>query len=509
MGLEWLWFARRPPPQGDKGGIRGLRRGPYRFLMRAMDPLPPADVPPEPAPAPAPTPATLEPTEGTPPENVSDGQAVTEPAPHSPEGSGDVPELDPRTKALTQARDAMTDAWPWPLLRELYTTEPDILVEGLIQAGDQVLLSAAPKTGKSFLALELALRLAVGAGSFISPRWRIKAPRRVLYISLEMPAGALAARLPAHEALCAADPVRYGENLFFVFPSDEEAHGTLLKHAGYLRQMIDLVRPEFVIFDTLIQLHESDENDNIMMGRVMRAIRQLCRTTNSKSGERIAHLVLHHNRKALAGERGYGGISSARGAGSIHSEVDLALVLNSSARDPSKATMGVSSRSVDAPPLIHLERRKMPSFHYLEEVSDPDAMPVDEGLLARAHAAAREAFQKAMGEAGISWPAPRSVTGRDLEILIADLMFKALASEGKGRTPGGVIKLIREKDGQIMPGQIRKAWTRLQSLHIIVKVRGRHECIANEKAKDDWLARLWPQGVRPPGAAKKSRAEGR
>lgn len=78
-------------------------------------------------------------------------------------------------------------------LRQVLRSSPDWVLEGLIMMGDQVILSGAPKSYKSFLASHLATALASGSENFLS--WRIPRQRKVLYISLEMTAEQTAERV--------------------------------------------------------------------------------------------------------------------------------------------------------------------------------------------------------------------------------------------------------------------------------------------------------------------------
>ncbi len=74
--------------------------------------------------------------------------------------------------AMTLAIDNVTD-----LIAAAH--QPDVwIVAGLIEEGDQVVLSGPPKAGKSLLASQLALAVASG-GRFL--RWSVPAPRRAEY----------------------------------------------------------------------------------------------------------------------------------------------------------------------------------------------------------------------------------------------------------------------------------------------------------------------------------------
>lgn len=57
----------------------------------------------------------------------------------------------------------------------------DWIVPGLIVRGDQIIISAAPKAGKTLLASQLCLALASG-GHFL--KWKVCTPQKVLYLNM-------------------------------------------------------------------------------------------------------------------------------------------------------------------------------------------------------------------------------------------------------------------------------------------------------------------------------------
>jgi RecA-family ATPase len=94
--------------------------------------------------------------------------------------------------------------------------KPSWIVKDLIQEGDQVVLSGPPKSGKTILALQLALAVAKGDHPFLDPKnYRTTEPGIVLFISLEMKPAAIAdrLRLQTDPALLKA----VGTNLRFLF----------------------------------------------------------------------------------------------------------------------------------------------------------------------------------------------------------------------------------------------------------------------------------------------------
>ena len=74
--------------------------------------------------------------------------------------------------------------------------ENDWIIEGLIHAGDQVVLAGPPKIGKSILSYQLALTVAEGKGKFLREDFIPQPkPRKVLVLSFEMNAPMVGKRL--------------------------------------------------------------------------------------------------------------------------------------------------------------------------------------------------------------------------------------------------------------------------------------------------------------------------
>src|SRR5690349_16965176 len=68
-------------------------------------------------------------------------------------------------------------------LSNTYLERPSVLVDNILREGETVALVARPKTGKTRLAQQLAVALALGNGHFLGQKVRKQA--RILYIDLE------------------------------------------------------------------------------------------------------------------------------------------------------------------------------------------------------------------------------------------------------------------------------------------------------------------------------------
>ena len=261
--------------------------------------------------------------------------------------------------------------------------ESDWVLEGLIHNGDQVILGGPPKSYKSFWASHLAVALASKDEKFLN--WKVTKKRRVLYISLEMSKNLCGKRL----AIQLGKEVELGEcsrskvlevELYHLFSVDDRCALDVMSTGdfGKLKREIDLIDPDFVIFDSLIRIHKEDENSNIAMSALLERLRSLCKVTTPEGNEEEldtpdkipapsrlpvgsyrTSLIVHHARKENEyGRRDYSA-SSLRGASSIHSEVDMAITLTSLAAPHEKA-MNISARKVEAPEheIIELDPRQ-------------------------------------------------------------------------------------------------------------------------------------------------------
>ena len=222
--------------------------------------------------------------------------------------------------------------------------EPDAwLLEGLIEEGDQVILAAAPKAGKTLMASQIALAVASG-GSFLN--WRATAPRKVLYVNLEL------------------RPKRFGRRLITQVGGVHYLSGyrnlLAISHLRTLNILDGKQQESFsefirenniglVVWDVLARMHNVDENDNGTMRAVMHAIR-------IASADR-AHLILHHMRKPSSGAENVNvGALGMRGASSIHGEADLIMAMHVRSGRGARYSLRFSARNVEAPDEMLIER---------------------------------------------------------------------------------------------------------------------------------------------------------
>lgn len=159
------------------------------------------------------------------------------------------------------------------------------IIQGWLAARDVVLLAGEPGAGKSLIGLELAIALATGQ-PFLGTI-PVQAPQRVLYIDEEQNT-ALGVRrlkraLTGHQAPTDAPLLYLAEN---GYNFDSATTGPLLEN-----QISDF-NPDIVIGDTLIRLHQRNENDNSNMSDLF--VSKIRRLVNV---HRTAFVGLHHYSK--------------------------------------------------------------------------------------------------------------------------------------------------------------------------------------------------------------------
>lgn len=216
--------------------------------------------------------------------------------------------------------------------------------DGFIVKGDQVMIAGAPKAGKTWLALQLALAAASG-GQFL--RWKAAEPLKTLYINMEVGEHMWAKRVAlqvggVENALPYADRFYSMNDVRSIDVLDPEARRGLaerIRRGGY----------EFVVIDVLSRCHYADENDNGHMKQVLLALRVLC-------GD-ATHVVVHHSRKPpLGAEHANLGAASIRGASSIVGEVDMAMTLVVRSGQGARYSLQVAARNVQEPEEMLLDR---------------------------------------------------------------------------------------------------------------------------------------------------------
>jgi hypothetical protein len=180
------------------------------------------------------------------------------------------------------------------------------LVKDLIAKRRITGLAGRSTSGKSWMALELAVSMATGRPVF--GKYEVVQPAGVLYINADNPQDMLAKRV---KTLLRQDKLKASGNLSFLnFPnlSLKESQGI-----ANLRKSMSITKPSLVILDSLSMIWGvKDINQNAEIQNVFQNLRSL----SNEFGCSI--LYLHHNRKAPnMGKDAGGGLDKILGAQNI------------------------------------------------------------------------------------------------------------------------------------------------------------------------------------------------
>jgi hypothetical protein len=210
------------------------------------------------------------------------------------------------------------------------------LLTDLFLVGAAGILGGAPKTGKSFFALELAV--AVASATPAAGRFAVAAPGPVLLCAAEDPPAVVVQRLAA---LAAART-----QALPTLPVDVivELGVRLPDGLPRLAATVAQVTPRLLILDPLIRLHRADENSAADMAVILDGLRTLARASE------CAILLVHHTRKAPAGGVAGHGL---RGSSDLHAFGDTNLYLRRVGPDAA-LELRIEHRAAPCPPPLRL-----------------------------------------------------------------------------------------------------------------------------------------------------------
>lgn len=202
------------------------------------------------------------------------------------------------------------------------------VVDGLIQRGDFVLLAGRPKSGKSWLVLQLAQAIDQNH-KFLG---KDTAKAKVLYLALEDGQRRVHERLHVRNwkpenALIVFDCLSFDDDKVGAATGLEQLFNTVTEH------QIDVV-----IIDTLRKAlsGKSDESDNAAMGAILYRIADFAHSNN------VAIILTHHTTKSSTDDP----FNSIRGAGAIRGAYDVGIVLQRDTKEK-EAVLHVESRDIE------------------------------------------------------------------------------------------------------------------------------------------------------------------
>lgn len=195
--------------------------------------------------------------------------------------------------------------------------EVDWVVPGLIHKKGILILSGPPGVGKSSLSLRAAQKMATGQ-PFL--KWKIESPRKVLYVSMEMPREELGTFLNTMK-FEDSEAELLAEN-FHILPLGRALKlGNLLAKQALLKKLEE-VQPDGVFFDSFGTTVADDLNGDKIIIEIFDFVRAY---VNGKIG--AFAWFIHHNRKAQVGNKKPNRLEDLYGSQFIGAQVTSAVVL--------------------------------------------------------------------------------------------------------------------------------------------------------------------------------------
>ena len=172
---------------------------------------------------------------------------------------------------------------------------PFVIGRGVLPVGGKCILAGSPKTGKSFLVLNILLDLARGRRLFDAtytsgaPVLPVGKPWRVLYLEMELGELGLLERLKGKEGHPGLTSGIQSEGLeLYLQARDTAMRLDTPEGRDYISQLLSNIKPDVVVLDPLAKFNLSNENDSQEMGAIMRVIDHYIEDYHS------AWIIVHH-----------------------------------------------------------------------------------------------------------------------------------------------------------------------------------------------------------------------
>jgi len=233
------------------------------------------------------------------------------------------------------------------------TAGPPWLIEGLWAEEGVGIVGGAPKSLKTWLALEMALSVASGKSALDT--YPVPRAGPVLVFAAEDAPEMIRSRL---EGLAIRSGVNLARVPLHLILASRLRLDTDVDQAR-LRDAVAHYQPRLLVLDPFVRVHTIDENSAMEVSRILAYLRTLQREHH------VAVVVVHHARKAGAGMSQAG--LSLRGSGDFYAWGDSTLVLR---RNKDRLLMIIEHRSAAPPdPVELLLRTENGGLPYLEVTS--------------------------------------------------------------------------------------------------------------------------------------------
>lgn len=202
---------------------------------------------------------------------------------------------------------------------DLPVVESHYLIHKFIPCPGRVMLVGPPKIGKSYLAIQIGLAVAKGEAFMGRPSKSSK----VLYLQFDTP------HILWHERLneLRRAGITFHDNFVMLDPSTSRSQIDIRKSASdvaYLKEIVEEVKPQLVIIDTLRKCFSGDENSSDIGAEVFNLLNDIFKEQ--------AVLYIHHTHKLSPppGQKVQARISpvdAVRGTSFFSGEVDAVYLL--------------------------------------------------------------------------------------------------------------------------------------------------------------------------------------
>lgn len=238
---------------------------------------------------------------------------------------------------------------PFPITRIAHVqtahASPAWLVDNLWADQAVGFIGGMPKSGKTWLALELAV--AVASGLPCLGRFAVRQKGPVLMYAAEDSAETIKHRTAG---IAKARGVEDFERLALGLITEHALRLDHTEHQQRLAATLEQVRPKLLVLDPLVRLHHSDENSAGDIAYLLDGLRQLQRR------HAVAIVLVHHVRKAAADQPG----QSLRGSGDLHAWSDSNLYL---LRQKGRLVLHAEHRAMPGPAPVAVELQTAPQPH--------------------------------------------------------------------------------------------------------------------------------------------------
>ncbi|MBZ5574706.1 MAG: AAA family ATPase [Acidobacteriia bacterium] len=264
-------------------------------------------------------------------------------------------------------------AQPLPVVRaselEIPVRRQSWLIERLWTHQAVGIIGGSPKSGKTWLALEIAV--SVASGSPCLDTFPVFSPGPVLLYAAEDSATALRARV---ETLTQVHKVNF-ERLDVHIITVDSLRLDRPDHQDRLEATLNVYRPVLLVLDPLVRVHAIDENVAGQVAALLGYLRALQRAT----GAAIA--LVHHVRKSVSptGAAGY----SLRGSGDLYAWLDSFLYLRMHRDQRSLSAEHRSAPAFGPVTLDLVNSDPVGAYLKIRSAHDAPSEPLQDGLASR------------------------------------------------------------------------------------------------------------------------------